>query len=276
MICLSITLCLLYTTFAYSAPCNYVIAGHVIDGDTFESDRGKRVRLLGIDTPETSDPRRDVQWFGKEAANKLKALIDNKKVCLKMDRDKSINKDKYGRYLRYVWLGQKFINAEMIEKGYAFVYIYQPFQYMDKFRRLEREAGKNRWGLWNSNARKKWIRQKHKEEQISLTCGRDGTVCPERSKKYIGKSITVRFFVRKSKDIGNMIFLNSENNYKGNKNFTTVIFRKDALQFPENPSEIFLNKTVDVSGTVLLHKGRPRIIVTSPDQIKITDRQNKG
>src|SRR3989338_7463066 len=74
----------------------------VIDGDTIELENGEKVRYIGIDTPETLDPRKPIQCFGKEAAQKNRELVEGKPVWLTKD---ITDKDKYGRSLRYVYLG---------------------------------------------------------------------------------------------------------------------------------------------------------------------------
>jgi micrococcal nuclease len=124
----------------------------VIDGDTFDINlRGKveRVRLLGIDTPETKDPRKPVQCFGIEATNKLKSLIGNKFVKLVDDRTQG-NRDKYQRLLRYAYDGKVFINAEMVNQGYAFSYKEYPTKFLAEFNKYEKQAREKGVGLWGS------------------------------------------------------------------------------------------------------------------------------
>lgn len=78
----------------------------VIDGDTVDVDlNGKieRIRLIGMNTPESVDPRRPVECFGKEASNRAKALLSGKTVYLETD-DSQGTRDQYGRALRYIWL----------------------------------------------------------------------------------------------------------------------------------------------------------------------------
>jgi len=258
---------------ASASRCKYVTVERVIDGDTFETADGTKVRLLGIDTPETSDPRRNVQWFGREAAQRLKSFINHKRVCLKRDRDRTIDRDRYGRLLRYVWIGDRFVNAELISEGYAFLYVVQPFQFMDEFRELERSARTGRKGLWDDRARKEWLKGIRREADLALTCGNGGTICPEKAREHVGRRVTIRFFVRKSKNTGKVIFLNSRNDYRDPENFTVIIFRKDAFQFQEDPAALYLNRTIDVTGRISLHKGRPEIVATSPDQIKTLSEQ---
>ena len=118
----------------------------VVDGDTIVIEGKIKVRYIGIDTPETKDPRRLIQYFGKEAAAKNKELVDGKRVRLERDVQ---DKDKYGRLLRYVWVGGKFVNLELVKQGYARAKPYPPnVKYKNLFRESEKEAKENKKGLW--------------------------------------------------------------------------------------------------------------------------------
>ena len=121
----------------------------VVDGDTFVADAGERVRLIGVDTPETVHPKKSVEFYGKEASAFLDSLIEGKIVRLEYDWNQ---KDKYGRILAYVWLDTLFINAEIIGQGYGHAYLKYPFkqEYMSMFRQLETEAREAGRGLWIS------------------------------------------------------------------------------------------------------------------------------
>ena len=126
----------------------------VIDGDTVVVSRNgdrETLRLVGVDTPETKHPNKPVECFGKQASNKMKNLIDDKLVKLKPDRLNS-NRDKYNRLLRYVYLENgTFVNAEMIKQGYSYAYLRFPFEYKEKFRKLEQQARERRVGLWSDD-----------------------------------------------------------------------------------------------------------------------------
>jgi endonuclease YncB( thermonuclease family) len=124
-----------------------------VDGDTIKVDMGDKqetIRMIGMDTPETHDPRKAVQCFGLAAAAYTKQLIGDKPVRLEAD-PLSTNRDRYNRLLRYVYTGDsKLVEAEDIQNGYAFAYTSFPFTKADEFRAYEkaaREAGK---GLWSS------------------------------------------------------------------------------------------------------------------------------
>ena len=84
----------------------------VVDGDTIEIEGGEKVRYIGIDTPETVDPRKPVQCFGVEASKKNKEMVEGKMVRLEKD---ITDKDKYNRLLRYVWLDDVFVNLELVK-----------------------------------------------------------------------------------------------------------------------------------------------------------------
>lgn len=266
-----VTLCLitfLATTpsFASQADCEYHNVKRVIDGDTFVLDNGERVRLIGIDTPETVDSRVDVEWFGREASVKLKSLIDGKRVCLK--RDRTSNKDKYNRLLRYVWVDDIFINKELILQGYAFAYIEYPFQYLEDFRRRQRIARQKGLGLWNKEKQLKWQRAKRKNLALLKTCGKEGTICPWNARDFIGQQKIVRFFVRKAYDAGDRVFLNSERDYKLERNFTIMILESSETEGIDI-ADMFWGKTVDVTGKIKLYKGRAEIIVKNLSKIRI-------
>jgi micrococcal nuclease len=123
----------------------------VIDGDTIDVQQGthaERVRLIGVDTPETHDPRKPVQCFGEAAAAHTHDLLTGKNVRLEADPQDS-DRDKYHRLLRYVYLPDgTLINAALVRDGYAFAYVVFPYARMDEFRRLETEAREAGRGLW--------------------------------------------------------------------------------------------------------------------------------
>jgi micrococcal nuclease len=106
-----------------------------------------KVRILGIDTPETVDPRKTVQCFGKEASVRMKELVQGKTIVL--IKDPAQDKDVYGRLLRYIDLNGVDIGAQMIAEGYAYSYKKYPQPRLEEYNKLEvqaREAGKGLWG----------------------------------------------------------------------------------------------------------------------------------
>lgn len=123
----------------------------IVDGDTIELSSGEKVRYVGIDTPETVDPRRAVGCFGKEASNENKKLVEGKTVLLKKDIS---DRDKFDRLLRLVYLKQDdgnliFVNDYLIRQGFAKVSTYPPdVKFASQFVEAEKEARENQRGLW--------------------------------------------------------------------------------------------------------------------------------
>ena len=157
----------------------------VIDGDTIELDGGEKVRLIGVDTPETKDPRKPVEYFGQEAYEFTKKLIEGKKVRLEYDQNKI---DKYGRTLAYVFLEDgTFVNVEIIRQGYGFAYTKYPFKYLEEFRAFEREARENRRGLWASKEESKSETSKASEDTI-VYITKSGKKYHREGCRYLSKS----------------------------------------------------------------------------------------
>lgn len=118
----------------------------VIDGDTVEAENGEKVRYIGINTPETKDPRKGVECFGKEAYEFNRDLVEGKLVTLEKDIGE---RDKYGRLLRYVWVGNTLINEELVKQGFASVVTYPPdVKYYKRLLDAQNYAKDNYLGLW--------------------------------------------------------------------------------------------------------------------------------
>ena len=118
-----------------------VFVTRVIDGDTIEIEGGQRVRYIGIDTPEKGEP---YYWEALEANQRL---VEGKEVRLEKDVE---DKDEYGRLLRYVWLDNTIVNAELVHLGYAYSYSYPPnVKYQTLFLQEEKEAREHKRGLWS-------------------------------------------------------------------------------------------------------------------------------
>lgn len=115
----------------------------VIDGDTIIVEGGYRVRYIGIDTPETY-PR--LEAFGMEAWQANRQMVEGKEVRLEKDISET---DKYERLLRYVYVDDTFVNAELVKLGLAEVKAYPPdTKYQDYLEQLEAEAKLAGKGIW--------------------------------------------------------------------------------------------------------------------------------
>ena len=124
----------------------------VIDGDTIDVMIGtstERLRIIGIDTPETKDPRKVVQCFGVEASNEAHRVLDGKNVFLERDYTQD-NRDKYNRLLRYVYFeDHNSFELHMIKNGFAHEYTYRmPYKYQKEYKTAELEARTKEVGLW--------------------------------------------------------------------------------------------------------------------------------
>ncbi len=121
----------------------------VVDGDTIDVKIGgiiHRVRYIGIDTPETVAPNQTVEPFGPEASAKNKELVAGKVVRLEKDVSET---DKYDRLLRYVYIGDLFVNAELVRLGYAQAVAYPPdTKYQSLLVSMENEAKAAHRGMW--------------------------------------------------------------------------------------------------------------------------------
>ena len=109
------------------------------------------MRYIGIDTPEMNFKNsRTPDCFASEASAKNKELVLGKEVTLVRDVN---NTDKYGRLLRYVYVGNDFVNEVLVKEGYANARSYKPdIAKQDILRNAERYAKENKIGLWNDNA----------------------------------------------------------------------------------------------------------------------------
>jgi len=130
------------------------VVRRVIDGDTIVvrvGGRDERVRLIGIDTPETVDPRKPVQCFGPEASAHTKALLPVGSA-VRLERDAEA-RDKYGRLLAYVYRSSDglFINLELVRDGFGPVLQIAPNNtYESMLRAAEATARQNDVGLWHT------------------------------------------------------------------------------------------------------------------------------
>lgn len=133
---------------------NYYKVVRVVDGDTLRvlvNDKEETVRLIGINTPETVDPRKTVECFGKESSARMKELAQGEYVYLETDQTQD-TRDIYGRMLAYVYLEDgQMVNRKMIAEGYAYEYTYfTPYKYQKEFRELQNFARASKYGLWSA------------------------------------------------------------------------------------------------------------------------------
>ena len=123
----------------------------VVDGDTIKvrvGDRVESVRYIGVNTPEVHHPTRGEEPGGREASAVNRQLVAGKQVRLELDVRA---RDRHGRILAYVWIGDVMINAELVRLGYAQVMTIPPnVRHQELFVKLQRDAREARRGLWRT------------------------------------------------------------------------------------------------------------------------------
>jgi len=120
----------------------------IIDGDTFRTTTGKKVRLLGINTPEIAHRDSPGQVMGKQATQALSRMIAHQTVELRFDKQR---KDKYHRLLAHVYVQGLWVNAALVEQGWAHVYTFEPNHRGTKqLLQKERQARQAKRGIWQS------------------------------------------------------------------------------------------------------------------------------
>ncbi len=143
-----------YPFFVFQTPSKTLSAQvvRVIDGDTIEvccvvARKREKVRYIGINTPETKHPTKEVEHFGLEASEANRKLVEDKTVILWFDVER---RDRYGRLLAYVFLkDDTFVNAWLVEHGFAQVMTVPPnVKHQELFLKIQREARDARRGLW--------------------------------------------------------------------------------------------------------------------------------
>lgn len=132
--------------FSFDSSRLYVVE-RVVDGDTLLLEDGTRVRLLGVDTPETKHPDRPPEPLGPQATAFTQRHVEGRAVTLRFDRER---RDRYHRVLAYVYRGDWCLNEEIIRAGFSRAETRFPYSTAMKrrFRQAEEEARENKRGLW--------------------------------------------------------------------------------------------------------------------------------
>ena len=123
----------------------------VVDGDTLLIEQGHRIRLLGVDTPETKHPNRPAEPWGAEASAFTRDLIEGREVRLEFDRERQ---DRYGRWLAYVFVDGVMLNELLIRQGYSRAEIRFPFRsdWQRLFQKAEQAAREEGLGIWSGES----------------------------------------------------------------------------------------------------------------------------
>lgn len=119
----------------------------VVDGDTIYVEGDRKIRYIGVDTPETKHPSKGLEPYGPQATEANRKLVEGQTVLLVKDVSET---DRYGRLLRYIFLPDgTFVNLKLVEDGYARVATFPPdVNFTDLFLEAERKARAESRGLW--------------------------------------------------------------------------------------------------------------------------------
>ncbi len=235
--------------------CAQVQPGHeyyvskVIDGDTIELGNGQRVRYLGLDTPETRK-RQGETWvyapepYAEAAAEFNRKLVEGKQARLEFDVQK---KDKYNRLLAYCFVGDVFVNAELLKNGYALLYTSSPnVKYVDILVKAQQDARRNNRGLW----------------------GEIPQISAKEARRYFDRMAVVEGKVTSIRQSPKVTVLNF-----GQSGFKAVIFKEQLAIFMSSAVSVraYRGKTLRVTGKVKEYRGEAEIIVRHPSAIEVLD-----
>ena len=152
---------ILLTTASFFTYAQVTKVSRVIDGDTFETITGEKVRLIGINAPEIGD------IFGNESKDHLYKLITGIEIELVSDNF-SNNTDKYGRSLRYVYINGDDVNKQMISDGYAIAYLKYRFSKNEEYKNEQLESMSLDKGMWKGSLEKKEKIKNNQSEKIRI------------------------------------------------------------------------------------------------------------
>jgi micrococcal nuclease len=222
-----------------------LICTSIIDGDTFRLETGEKVRLIGIDAPELSQPG------GKMSREYLAHLILRKPITLERGSE---DRDKYNRLLRFVYIDNLYINEEMVRQGYAEARYLPENPIREYYLRLEIRAEAARAGLWSDNV-----------FQPRLCIDWDSNIPVidwVNADDYYNQYVIIEGIIVDTYNSGTVCFLNFHKNYQY---CTAVIFACDLPGFPYPPDTYYLGKKVQIIGIIREYRGSPEIIVKTPD-----------
>lgn len=222
----------------------------VIDGDTILvslNGREESVRLLGVDTPEKTGKGRPGEPLAGKATGLTRGLAHDQTVLLEPD-PAADDRDRYDRLLRYVRLPDGTdLSAELIRLGLGIAFTSFPCSRTDEYVELEAAARKAGSGMWAAD----------NVAQVSW----------EEAPRHTGSVIRTTGRIIETHDTGRICFLNFHEDYR--THLSLVILEADRHRFEEKPAELFLDRTVAVTGRVTEYRGRPQILLSHPSQIEL-------
>ncbi len=228
---------------------------HIIDGDTFVTQQGEHIRLIGINTPEKArgegKSKRLAEPYAHQARTALTTMLKNQTVTLKFGKKK---KDKYKRWLADVYVNNVWINGKMIEQGAAHVYSFPDTANANTYKllALEDTARAQNRGLW----------------QLPRYRLNNANIMQGVTKKLVGGFHLVEGKITTVADVKNRLYLNFGQDWR--TDFTAEIRPQDRKKFRAAgiSKSNLIGKTVLVRGIIKPVNGM-MITLTHPEQIKI-------
>ena len=189
-------LCILNILFAFNllSANEQAYVSRVIDGDTFVLSDNQKVRLVGIDCPESNDPNKPVEYFAEESKVFLESLIVGKDIKLEYGDERT---DKYNRLLCYVWVDDTvLVNLEIIKQGYGMAYLRFPHKLEKQFLDAEIAARYAAIGMWASPRSRlaedkppvEKIKTSESKESITVYITKTGSKYHRGTCRYLSKS----------------------------------------------------------------------------------------
>ncbi|MFO7639100.1 MAG: thermonuclease family protein [bacterium] len=252
-----IALCGLLCGLAAADEVTRVVKVH--DGDTFLTEDGDNVRLLGIDAAESYEAGGDV------AGEMLEMYVLGRTVRLEADRS---NTDHFGRLLRWVWVGDTNVNLLLVDRGYAPVRLYQEgLKYEDTLKVVEEQAARSGRGLWAFNVYTPPSLELIRERLRRDNPDDSGVISWVDAADYIGKAAVVEGDIIRTYQSERVLFLNFHEDYRNT--FVCAIFVNDLPRFPTDAKDYYLGKRVRVTGIIKEYRGAPEIIISDPGQVEV-------
>jgi micrococcal nuclease len=247
----------------------------VYDGDTIEAlvaGRSEKIRYIGIDTPEMDDSRPAVLDMARDAARANRELVGGRTVRLELDVQE---RDRYGRLLAYVWLGDTLVNEWLVRQGYAAARSFPPnLRHQGRLDEAQREAARADRRLWDGRLAGGQLRM---PDSVNAQVSRDGgnarpgdgeRINAFEAAAHESRIVTVCDSVASTRFLGSgrRTFLNLARPYP-DQPFTVVIPFSVREMFAEPPETRFRHANVCIAGMVTLYQGKPQIMIHDPSQM---------
>lgn len=251
------------TLFAAAPAATFEQAVDVLDGRSFVTASGLRIRLLGLAGPGIGEPGGDI------CRDVLEKYVAGREVRLEPDRSAA---DSGGWLSRYVFAGETLVNAIVVRKGYAKVALSDSgWRYRDTLRALERTAARVEKGLWPFAVFPP-PEFSGRDPGLTDTSSADSwleTVAYDQADRYYGRIVRVIGTVVATYRSDKVFIMNFHQDFR--RYFKAAIFAGDLDRFPPSPEDYYKKRVVRVTGLVKEYAGAPEMILTDPGQVEVIE-----